>query len=535
MQLGPPVRHRFRIAWALLLAAVAWAHLWRLAEVPRGLYLDESSVGWNAALIVERGEDEHGVGWPIFFRAFGEYKNPLHIYLTALVFALAGVSVTALRAASFLFFAGFLAALAGLARSLFPGSRAVALWAVAAAGFLPWFFALSRIAFEVVSQLTVVGLALWLLRAAWRQEGGRPWLALAAGAALGLSVYAYSTSRLLAPLSVAAAVAAAPGRRWWRCHIATGVGFAAAVVPYLWFVLTHPGALTGRFRALSYVDDAALSTWGKATTFVREYLSYFGPTFLLTGGDPNPRHATGLTGEAFVTVVALALVGLVTLARSGGFRRDPFWRLLLLLALAAPVPAALMTESRHSLRSLLLGLCLVLFSCAGLDRLARLADPADRRAALAAVAAALALEASVAVHRYFTVYPQVSAAAFGSWDFRRALATAIDQRPAEIVLANDGMTPLAHLELYRRTLPPTAVPMRLGRPAPRPGLCILFQAPRSAPEVPGLPSRLWGETEVVKLRCYRAPGDQGDDRAAVSRFAGPGAPEHQYENPRRRR
>ena len=393
MQLGPLVRRRLGVAaWVLLLAVVAWAHLWRLAEVPRGLYLDESSVGWNAALIVERGEDEHGVGWPIFFRAFGEYKNPLHVYLTALIFALGGVSVTALRATSALFFAGFLAALAGLVRSLFPGSRPTVLWAVAAAGFLPWFFAISRLAFEVVSQLTVVAVALWLLRATYREAGGRPWLALAAGAALGLSTYAYSTSRLLAPLSIAAVVAVAPGRRWWRCHLALAAGFAVAVAPYAWFVSTHPGALTGRFRDLSYVDAPGLTLWAKAATFAREYLSYLGPTFLLTGGDPNPRHATGLTGEAFVTVVALALVGLVTLARRGSFRRDPFWRLLLVLALAAPIPAALMTESRHSLRSLLLGLCLVLFSCAGLDRLARLADPADRRAALAAVAAALALE-----------------------------------------------------------------------------------------------------------------------------------------------
>ena len=139
-------------AFILLLGLILWAHLARLDDVPRGLAEDESSVGLNAAAIAESGRDEHGVRFPVYFRAFGEFKNPVHVYAAALVFKLAGVSEYSLRLTSALFFLVMLGGIYCLARQLSPESPAVALWAVAATGFLPWFFPMSRIAVEAVEE-----------------------------------------------------------------------------------------------------------------------------------------------------------------------------------------------------------------------------------------------------------------------------------------------------------------------------------------------------------------------------------------------
>jgi hypothetical protein len=68
---------RFYAAAALLLFACGTAvYLWRVTNDPPGFYIDESSICYNAHVLSQTGHDEYGVEWPLFFRAFGEYKNP---------------------------------------------------------------------------------------------------------------------------------------------------------------------------------------------------------------------------------------------------------------------------------------------------------------------------------------------------------------------------------------------------------------------------------------------------------------------------
>nr|MDQ3747153.1 hypothetical protein [Acidobacteriota bacterium] len=64
---------------------------------PPGFYIDESSIAYNAETIAQTGADEYGTPWPLFFRAFGDYKNPTYVYLLAAVFRLTGPSVAVAR------------------------------------------------------------------------------------------------------------------------------------------------------------------------------------------------------------------------------------------------------------------------------------------------------------------------------------------------------------------------------------------------------------------------------------------------------
>ena len=49
------------------------------------------------------GRDEHGELFPIYFKAFGEYKNPVFIYACVPVIGLFGPEVFAVRLTSVLF------------------------------------------------------------------------------------------------------------------------------------------------------------------------------------------------------------------------------------------------------------------------------------------------------------------------------------------------------------------------------------------------------------------------------------------------
>src|SRR3712207_5072438 len=66
-------------------------------ENPPGFYIDESSIAYNALTVSESGRDEHGEAWPLYFRAFGDYKNPTYVYLLAAVFRVAGPGLNAAR------------------------------------------------------------------------------------------------------------------------------------------------------------------------------------------------------------------------------------------------------------------------------------------------------------------------------------------------------------------------------------------------------------------------------------------------------
>ncbi|MDT5262468.1 MAG: hypothetical protein QOC61_1472, partial [Acidobacteriota bacterium] len=99
-------RHAVRARRYLLPAAAACALAFALAfalyavdvtRQPPGFYIDESSIAYNAHTIAERGVDEYGEAWPLYFRAFGDYKNPTFVYLLAAVFRLTGPSLLAAR------------------------------------------------------------------------------------------------------------------------------------------------------------------------------------------------------------------------------------------------------------------------------------------------------------------------------------------------------------------------------------------------------------------------------------------------------
>ena len=133
---------------ALLLAIILFTHLYQLAQIPMGLYLDETSIGYNAALIAQSGKDEYGFAWPIYFKAFDDSKSPIYIYANALLFYVFGISELNLRLTSFLFFASGLICAFIFVGKVFPKNRLVQIYLLITFGFLPHFFTFSRIAFD---------------------------------------------------------------------------------------------------------------------------------------------------------------------------------------------------------------------------------------------------------------------------------------------------------------------------------------------------------------------------------------------------
>src|SRR3989344_124320 len=92
----------------------------RVTKVPPGINGDESGIGYNAALISKNLTDENNNFFPLFVFAKGsDWKQPVSIYTTALVFKIFGVSFWSLRVASILFVITSIIILYFLTREMF--------------------------------------------------------------------------------------------------------------------------------------------------------------------------------------------------------------------------------------------------------------------------------------------------------------------------------------------------------------------------------------------------------------------------------
>src|SRR3989344_3260378 len=84
----------------LLLSIILLAAALRLINLsanPPAAYGDEISFAWNAWNILRTGADEHGTPYPLQFKAFGDYKSPLPVYLLVPVFEVFGMNTASLR------------------------------------------------------------------------------------------------------------------------------------------------------------------------------------------------------------------------------------------------------------------------------------------------------------------------------------------------------------------------------------------------------------------------------------------------------
>jgi 4-amino-4-deoxy-L-arabinose transferase-like glycosyltransferase len=155
-----------------LIAAAAF-RLVRLNSLPPGLFQDEAVYGVNARTILD------GVA-QIYY---GE-REPFFEYQTALVMAILGPNVLALRISAAL--SGLFAVASGgaLVRQLF--GRRVGLVAAAGMAASLWLVTISRVGFRAITFPAVGGLGLALL---WRATKTNRWRDYAlAGLVLGLSL-----------------------------------------------------------------------------------------------------------------------------------------------------------------------------------------------------------------------------------------------------------------------------------------------------------------------------------------------------------
>ena len=284
--------------WPLICVGVAMAIALYVAGVPGnppGFFVDESSIAYNAHTISQHGVDEHGESWPLYFRAFGEHKNPIFIYLLASLFWVFGPSQ---------FLARLLSALLVLAAALLLGvlaGRAIRKYSIgvivaASACLTPWLFEPSRLVFEVASLPLALALFLWALQVALTHDPPHWRHSAALALTLGLITYSSGAGRVLAPLFCCGLVLCERKNRWLLFGQTFLLYGAHPGSLFSCFGISIPARLGPASADVTFLRPDG-SRLGILLTFLGHYLRSFNPWYWLVTGDPEPRHHLATMGS----------------------------------------------------------------------------------------------------------------------------------------------------------------------------------------------------------------------------------------------
>ncbi|MCX6986314.1 MAG: glycosyltransferase family 39 protein, partial [Lentisphaerae bacterium] len=246
----------FAVLVFLGVSVAGFLHFYKLGQIPAGVHIDEGSTAYNAFCICETGKDEHGTEYPLFFKAFGDYKNPVMIYVLAPVIKIFGMTNAVIRSPSAIFHMLASIAFFFLAYRL-SHDKWISLGAAFVFSVLPWIFPVSRImlcGFTAMLFFMIIG---WLLLL--RAFTGRSFIsAVFAGLFFALAMYSTHSGRPVTAVMLICFVCAFNFLivRRWKLFAAFVISYVICLMPMIVSVLGRPEALTNRFNAISVWSDS---------------------------------------------------------------------------------------------------------------------------------------------------------------------------------------------------------------------------------------------------------------------------------------
>lgn len=350
----------------------------QLDKIPASLNWDEVSHGYNAYSILKTGKDEWGKFIPFIFRAFGDYKLPVYIYLTVIPVFIFGLNAFAVR---------FVSALAGtlaipgvylLSRELFPNTKTSKTYfdpgtiSALLLAISPWHFFISRPALEANLALTLIIFGSYYLVRFFNHKSSF----LPASILLGLSMHTYNTSRVFVPTLIFATLLIFRSSffktfiqgKFKTINILSVIILGVLSLLVVTQVLSGEGA--ARYEKLKILSPAVIYQIGETrsksslppilskivfnrpvafvSTAAKNYLGYFSPQFFYQTWGAQFQFA--IPGQNLLTlpVYLLSVLGVFVVVSS--IKNNKSYQLLLSWLLLSPVAASLTADPPQALR-----------------------------------------------------------------------------------------------------------------------------------------------------------------------------------------
>ncbi len=327
------------LIFVLILVFSFTLRVYNLDKNPAGFFCDEASIGYNAYSILKTGKDEWGHAFPLFFEAFGEYKNPLDIYATVPFIARFGLNEFATRLPSVFFNILTGVVLFFIGRKL--KNSALGLFLMLVYAITPWSIHMSRINWEGQQILLLFTALSFLLLLQYLQDKKSRSLFLFSVIS-AFCIYTYSPARITAPLFFLTSLSyfLYKNRTRWYNFVFCLIIFIVLLVPFGYRF--HQEGLA-RWQQVSMFQDKKKNPLKKFTT---SYLLHFSPDYLFFKGDIGmagqfvTRHSVRGEGELYIWQLPLIILGLFYVYKK---KRAFFWPLAFFLFIY-PLPSSLTSD-----------------------------------------------------------------------------------------------------------------------------------------------------------------------------------------------
>lgn len=397
---------------------------YQVTKIPPALNWDEASIGYNAYSILKTSKDEWNQSFPVHFKAYGEYKLPMQVYLSIPGIYLFGLNELGVRITPVIYGTLTVLVMFFLGRSLF-ASEVAGLTAALLLGISPWHIQLTRGSFESSLASFFVTLGVWFLVKGFKDQ---KWLIISM-IPFAASVFTYNSARIFTPLFLFAALI--HYRKKFLQHkkiaLVAVLFFMALLIPLAPYLLS--GERSSRYKLVSITDDPGLIPrinenrghsklpgplprliYNKITYiaayFTGNYLSHFTPQFLFTSGAPHKQHHVQNMGQLYYFQAPFLLLGLYALFKL----KNRYKGLLFAWVLLAFIPVSVTNDSiPHALRTLIAAPFYQLISGLGfVFSLNWFRKWGKGNKVLSAVALVVVISISLAwyLYNYYIIYPK---------------------------------------------------------------------------------------------------------------------------------
>lgn len=365
----------------ILLAAIL--RVYRVSDAPPSLNWDEISHGYNAYSILKTGKDEWGQFMPIIFRAYGDYKLPVYIYITSLSEFFFGLNEFSVRLPSVAAGIGIVVTTYFLVFELFKtgvknkGSFDLTpILPMLAALFVaiePWTLFISRAAFEANMGLFFFVFGTYSFLKNINSKKKNYFLSLVS---FGLSVWSYNSYRVFTPLMIT--LLAVIYRNQLVSDIKSFQAYTKVLnmgiivlffVPMFYQLFSTVG--NARYQEVRILDSGMVSRINEARSsggsriihnkvsyfvldFLKNYVSHFSPEFIFTKGGSHYQFSVPGHGLLYPINLLVIIGGIYFLFFKGEHLSSKSKYLIIGWIALAPIPSSLTREAPHVLRAVTL-------------------------------------------------------------------------------------------------------------------------------------------------------------------------------------
>lgn len=351
-----------KIVLLLLILTAFFLRIYQIDKNPPSLNWDEVSHGFNAYSLFRTGRDEWGVKLPLIFRAYGDQKLPLYLYLSTPAVGFFGLNPFSVRLVSVLSGVGLVWLVYLIAQKIV-GQKA-ALFAAFLMALSPWGLFVSRIGVEANLGAFLFALGMYWAIAGLTEEKQLLKIALV----WGLALFAYNSARVLVPVFAVLFLIIGFKTRQLRKYFLPGLVFLVFFIPVVWQVFNKTGS--ARFETVNLIDQGVINriiekrqksnlsaglakvVYNRPVYFlsqaVSNYFSNFSPNYLFFRGGSHYQFSQPNHELLFLVTAPFLLLGVFRLLLQNRVQE----RLILLWLFLGFIPSAITKDAPHVLRSL---------------------------------------------------------------------------------------------------------------------------------------------------------------------------------------